>query len=138
MPRSQMPLPFNPQAEYHAVRALTLASREYKPGDKIDPTGLTERTMRNLHAARRIAEGRIVARIAPAAETDAPPLTGVSGSGGTSHAPSPAGTVKPRHVVKRAGLGGFKVIGPGGQIVGDSYPDHASALAAAKALNGSN
>jgi hypothetical protein len=54
---------------------------------------------------------------APAAEpsTDTAPVTG--------------------HRVKQAGLGGFKVIAPSGEVIGQGWPTYAEALAEAERLD---
>lgn len=78
----------------------------------------------------KAARGAKAAEPAPAPET--PPADGESipADGGAKPTLNEGG-----HRVKQAGLGGFKVLSPAGEVIGQGWPTHAEAVAEALRLD---
>lgn len=123
--------PFHPGSTFNATRPFTMNGVNYAAGDRVDTTGVPDRTLRALYEQRKIDYASVEPVVAPQA---APQAEAKPKPKAEKKAEQPVDD-KPQYRVKQAGLGGFKVISPDGAPVGPGYKTHAEALVEAQRLN---
>lgn len=72
MSRFTTQAPFTPNAAFVALRRITLASRNYVPGDKIERTKISDRVLRTLYEQRKIGYDEAVIAAIEATAGQAP------------------------------------------------------------------
>lgn len=164
MSRFTAQAPFTPNAAFVAMRRITLASRNYVPGDNIDRTKIPDRLLRTLYEQRKIGYGpevieaieatsgkateteeeaaaraeaeRIAAETAEAERLAAEQAAAAAAGGDTvAGGADTTAPAAPRFKAKNAGFGGFKVIDTVTKETVASHETMAEAQADAEARN---